>query len=160
VKKSLQLLAFLIFLTFLAVAASLGTRWLLPVGCAMCGGAGFMNPHRAPDAHHWVHRQLDLSAAQDKALQPAEEQYARKVEELLGEIRQANGDLGSAILKEKGNTPRVQAAMARVNEAQKKLQALTLEHVFGMREVLTPDQYEKLLGLTGEALQQMDCKAE
>ena len=159
-KKSLQLLAFLIFLTFLAVAASLGTRWLLPVGCEMCRGAGFMNPHGASDAHHWVHQQLNLSAGQEKALQPAEEEYARRVEELLEEIRQANRDLGSAILEEKSNTPRVKAAMVKVNDAQKKLQALTLEHVFAMREILTPDQYEKLLSLTGAALQQMDCKTE
>lgn len=159
-KKSLQLFAFLIFLTFLAVAASLGTRWMLPGGCSMCDGAGFMNPHRSPDAHQWVHDQLNLTPEQDKALHPAEEAYAQEVKRVLEEIRLANGDLGSAILKGKEETPEVQAALGKVNDAQRRLQALTLQHVFGMREVLAPAQYEKLLNLTAEALQQMDCKTE
>lgn len=126
----------------------------------MCGDPSLMNPHAPVAGHHWIHQELSLTEGQKKALQSAEERYTRGTEEYLEEIRVANQELGRAILDEKENTAKVQQAIARVSDTQRKLQVLTLEHVFAMRETLSPGQYEKLLGMTAQALQKMDCHTE
>ena len=38
-----------------------------------------------------------------------------------------------------------------------KLQMLTIGHVFEMKEVLSPEQYQKLLSFTADALDTIDC---
>jgi len=44
----------------------------------------------------------------------------------------------------------------RVLANSEKLQEATLEHVFEMKEVLTPEQYQKLLNLTADELNQVN----
>ena len=42
--------------------------------------------------------------------------------------------------------------MARIQRVQGDLQQAVLDHVFDMRTVLTPEQYERLVQLTAKAL--------
>ena len=106
------------------------------------------------DAHHWVHTQLGLTAEQEKQLEPIEQRYDEQRRHYGELIRVANVELGQAILADKDDSPRVKAAIARIQEAQGQLQDATLRHVFEMKPVLRPEQYEKLLSLTANALSQ------
>ena len=109
------------------------------------------HPHPA-DFHRWVHQQLNLTPEQDKALDAQEEEFATKKKVLSEEIRQANVELATAMQEDKEYSPRVVAAVERIHHAQSDLEKATLEHIFAMKSVLTPEQFDKLLKLTGDAL--------
>ena len=104
------------------------------------------------DAHAWNHTQLGITAAQEKALEPIEQRYAEQRKHYGEMLRIANAELGKAILEERSDSDRVKAAVARIHEAQGELQNATLQHIFEMQSVLTPQQYEKLLQSTADAL--------
>jgi len=112
--------------------------------------------HAHADAHNWIHTQVALTAEQEKQLIPIEERYEEQRKRFTDTIRSANAELGQALLAERQESPRVQAALAKIQEAQGQLQAATLRHVFEMKPVLKPEQYDKLLNLTANALSQID----
>ena len=128
------------------VAAIAGACWLT---------ARYLNrSHHAEkgDAHTWIHTQLGITAAQDKALEPIEQRYAEQRKHYGEMLRIANAELGKAILEDRSDSERVKAAVARIHEAQGELQNATLQHIFEMKAVLTQPQYEKLLQSTADAL--------
>jgi nickel and cobalt resistance protein CnrR len=144
-KKPLQLVAMLIVVALVAAAA-----------CYV--SASLFGPLRgsAADGHEWIHKQLDLTPAEQKALEPIETKFAERKRNLMREIRSANKELAEAIKQEQADSPRVSAAVEKIHYAQGKLQEATLEHVFEMKEVLTPAQYQKLLNLTADELNQVN----
>ena len=120
----------------------------------------FVSHHPAPgtgqgadSAHQWVHRELQLTAEQDQALHAIEQRYATRRDELKTAIHQANAELARAIREDRADSPKVSAAVDKIHQAQGELQKVTLEHVFEMRQALSPAQYEKLLNLTATALE-------
>jgi Spy/CpxP family protein refolding chaperone len=126
------------------------------VACVACWmTAAYLNrPHHADhgDAHAWIHTQLGITPEQDKALEPIEQRYAEKKKHYGELLRIANTELGRAILEDRSDSERVKAAVARIHQAQGELQNATLQHIFEMQPVLTPQQYEKLLRATADAL--------
>ena len=108
---------------------------------------------RSVASHEWIHRELNISTDQDRALAPVEERYAARRQEMTAAIRQANLELAQAISRDREYSPRVTAAIEKIHHAQGELQKATLEHVFEMRSALTAEQYEKLLRSTAAALQ-------
>ena len=144
-KRPLQLLAMLIIVALVAAAA-----------CYV--SARLFGPLRdsAVDGHEWIHKQLDLTQGEQKALEPIETKFAERKRNLMSEIRSANKELAEAIKQDQANSPRVSTAVEKIHHAQGKLQEATLEHVFEMKEVLTPEQYQKLLNLTADELNQVN----
>jgi Spy/CpxP family protein refolding chaperone len=108
--------------------------------------------HEAAEAHAWIHTQLDITAEQDKALEPIEQRFKEKKKHYAELIRIANKELAQAILEDRADSPRVTEAVGRIHQAMGELQNATLQHIFEMKPVLTPQQYDKLLQLTAEAL--------
>ena len=104
------------------------------------------------DAHAWIHTQLGITAEQDRALGPIEQRYAEARKHYGELLRIANAELGKAILEDRSDSERVKAAVAQIHHAQGELQNATLQHIFEMKAVLTPPQYEKLLQSTADAL--------
>jgi Spy/CpxP family protein refolding chaperone len=74
----------------------------------------------------------------------------------MGEIASANKELAEAIKQDQADSPRVSAAVETIHHAQGELQEATLEHVFEMKGVLTPEQYKRLLNLTADELNQVN----
>lgn len=108
------------------------------------------------DAHQWIHTQLSLSVEQEKQLTTIEHRYYEEKKHYGELIRLANMELAQALLSDKGDSPRVKAAVAKIHDAQGQLQDATLKHVFEMKPVLRAEQYEKLLNLTANALYQVN----
>jgi Spy/CpxP family protein refolding chaperone len=106
--------------------------------------------------HEWIHKQLDLTANEQKALAPIEEKFEQRKREIVEVIRSANRELAEAIKQDQVDSPRVAAAVEKIHRAQGELQKATLEHVFEMKKVLTPEQYRKLLDLTSNELDQVN----
>lgn len=105
-----------------------------------------------PDAHQWLHDQLNLSSDQDKKMAPAEKNFLAQRAKLIEEIRSANRDLAAAILSDGRWSPAVEAAIDRGQRAQGELQRATVRHCLELSEYLTPEQSKRFLQLTAEAL--------
>jgi nickel and cobalt resistance protein CnrR len=105
-------------------------------------------------AHDWLHKELQLTDAQHKALEPVELKFAESQRRLAAALHQANMELARAIKEDKAYTPRGAAAVEHVHHCMGDLQKTSIEHVFAMRAVLSPEQGEKLLSLAQRALEQ------
>ena len=105
------------------------------------------------DSHDWLHAELKLTADQEKALEPIEAKFAAEQRKLNEELRAANRRLAAVMSEEKVYSARVAAEVAAVHRCLGNLQRLSLEHVYEMRTVLSPEQGDKLLQLAREALE-------
>jgi Spy/CpxP family protein refolding chaperone len=144
-KKPLQLVAMLIVVALVAAAACyVSSRMFGPLR------------RSTVDGHEWIHKELDITPSEQKALESIEAKFAERKRNLMAEIRSANRELAEAIKQDQADSPRVSAAVEKIHHAQGKLQEATLEHVFEMKEVLTPEQYQKLLNLTADELNQVN----
>ncbi len=132
-------------LGLIVAALAFGACWMV--------GNSFMG-HREPthDPHQWLHEQLNLTAEQDAKLGPIEAKFAERKEALEAEIHQANRELATAINEDGNYSPRVKQSVDKTHAAMGELQKVTLEHLFEMHSVLTPEQRKKLNSLTTDAL--------
>ena len=105
-------------------------------------------------AHQWLHRELQLTDAQHKALEPIEAKFMEKQHTLAGQLQVENVNLARLMTEDKAYTPRVATQVERVHHCMGELQKASIEHLFEMRTVLTPEQGDKLLVLAQHALEQ------
>ncbi|HAE28403.1 MULTISPECIES: Spy/CpxP family protein refolding chaperone [Hyphomonas] len=125
-------------------------HWIIVAFVALCAGmtgvflAGNWSPapevQRASGLHDLIHKDLELSDAQEQRLEVVERKFAARKKELEARLRAANLALADAIETDKANSPAVQAAIDDFHEAMGELQKLTIEHVFEMREILDEEQ--------------------
>lgn len=130
------------------------------VAVCACWLTGHFMAGRAPaqshaEAHQWIHSQLQLTKEQEAQLAPIEQRYDEQKRHYAELIRLANMELAQALLKDRADSPRVNEVVAKIHAAQGELQKATLRHVFEMKPVLTPEQYDRLLNLTANALYQV-----
>lgn len=132
-------------LSLIVAALAFGVCWFV--------GNYFMG-HRqvAHDPHQWLHEQLHITAEQDVKLAPIEKKFSNQKKALEEAIIDANHELAAAISKDGNYSPRVKQAVEKIHMAQGELQKATLEHLFEMHGVLTPEQRKKLNSLTTDAL--------
>lgn len=110
------------------------------------------------DYHAWIHEELTLTPAQEKRLEPSEQRFEETKRHLTEVIRLTNRELARFIEEDRTNSPRVQDSVRRIHAAMGELQQATLQHIFEMRDVLEPEQYDRLLRLTTEALERQGGK--
>lgn len=132
-------------LSLIVAALAFGACWLV--------GNSFMG-HRevTHDPHQWLHEQLNITNEQDDNLAPIEQKFSSRKRVLEGAIMDANHELAAAINEDGNYSPRVKEAVEKIHIAQGELQQATLEHLFEMHSVLTPEQRKKLNSLTTDAL--------
>lgn len=109
-------------------------------------------PERTPSLHEVLHNGLDLNAAQEQEIEALERDFATRRRALEVEMRAANAELAAAMREEHAYGPRVTAAIERFHAAMGELQSETMEHVFAMREVLTPEQRTEFDAIVASAL--------
>lgn len=129
----------------LAALAGAGGVWL--GGRLLHNDAG-----GAHSLHAMVHEQLTLSAAQDRQLASIESGFAERRQALEDEMRKANTELAVAIRASETAGPEVAAAVQHFHAAMGALQTETIEHVFAMRKVLTPEQRARFDDKISQAL--------
>lgn len=122
----------------LVLVAAIGL--LAGLGGAYLGLRLFSAPPVDNGVHAAIHRNLDLTSEQDRELHAIESRFASRNAELEEEMRAANRELAVAIDEDKAYTARVQAAVDHFHHAMGALQKATVEHIFEMRAVLTPEQ--------------------
>jgi len=106
------------------------------------GGAHYIvgRMHTRPPLHDVVHKELDLTADQQRRIEGLEHDYAIRRQGLEAEMRAANADLARAIEQGHAYSPAVRQAVDRSHHAMGELQKQTILHVLAMRTVLTPQQ--------------------
>lgn len=109
-------------------------------------------PERTPSLHEVLHDELNLSATQEQEIEALERDFAARRRALEVEMRAANAELAAAVREEHEYGPRVTAAVERFHRAMGELQSATMEHVFAMREVLTPEQRTEFDSIVASAL--------
>lgn len=119
-----------------------------------CGNFFKAPHHNQNDAHVWLHEQIGITAEQDQKLAQIEKKFAEKQRVLREKIHVSNLELAAAMLEDKAFSERVAAVVERIHHAQGELQKLTIEHIFDMQTVLTPQQVAKLNKLAADALVQ------
>jgi len=129
--------------TRMAIGIVLATALAAAAG----GWAGIQYGLRAintsPSLDDILHNELDLTADQEQLIAMLESEIAVQRYELENEMRAANHDLAAAITSEPVYGPRAQSAVERFHSAEHSLQEATIQHVLGMRAVLTPEQLER-----------------
>ncbi len=99
-----------------------------------------------------IHRDLDLTAEQDRKIHVLETRFAADRKMLQSEMRAANRDLARAIIEDHTYGPAARKAIGRVHTAMSALQEKTVQHVIAMREILTPEQTKKFDHIVEQAL--------
>ncbi len=128
-------------LSWRGLAATALVAFLAGVGGVWVGLTGMHALHQGrPGLHEVVHERLSLTADQTASIEIIESGFATRRRALEIEMQAANAELAAAIREEHGYGPRVTAAVERFHHAMGELQSETIQHVFAMREVLTPEQ--------------------
>ena len=99
-----------------------------------------------------IHERLQLSSAQDQQLHQLEADYAARRAEFEQQMRAANRDISRAITERHRYDAEAQASIDRLHQAMIGLQAITVQHVLAMRELLTPDQARQFDETVNQAL--------
>ena len=105
-----------------------------------------------PDDHFEIHKRLKLSEAQERDMEVLEKTFKAKLTELGKPIREANSELGAALVEDRSHSPRVREAIKKIHHAQAELQNVTIEHILEMRTILDEDQFNEFLEMTAESL--------
>ena len=96
--------------------------------------------HPVNALHVLLYEKLDLTAGQLQRLKALEAGYMHDKDRLERAMREDNAKLADAIAAEHGYGPGVEAAVDHSHHNMGELQKVTLEHIFAMRGVLTPEQ--------------------
>ncbi len=134
-----------------AIIVSIVIAFLAGLGGVGLGQLIFA-PKHSPSLHELLHHDLDLTADQTQRIDVLERDFAARRQALELEMRAANGELAAAMREEHIYGPRVTAAVERFHHAMGELQSETMQHVFAMREVLTPAQRTRFDDIVGSAL--------
>ena len=137
---------FLLIVLLAGVAAFCAARFT-----SSCGSCGMSMASSTP--HDWLHDQLQLTSEQKKALEPIEARFHENYERANTQLLEANRELARTLGQTKEFSPEVDAAIEKVHHRMGELQKLSIQHIFEMKTVLTPEQIERLLHYAQQALE-------
>ncbi len=133
--------------------------WVAPVLLSLLAGLGgavagqrLAAPPAAVSLHDRLHDAFQLSAGQEQGLHRLETGFARQRITHEAAMRAANAKLAAAMLREGRHGPGVDAAIDDVHRAMGDLQKASIDHMFAMRAVLTPDQQQRFDRIIAESL--------
>ncbi len=102
--------------------------------------------------HQWLHYNLQITREQDQILHPLEHAFEKQEKTYRDEIKDAGLALARQIREDPADRAKIEESRIRLHAAQGRLQEITLEHFFAMKQHLSPDQGEKLLEWTYQSL--------
>ena len=104
------------------------------------------------DFHSWLHASLDLSAEQEKLLEPIESAFEEEQTKARESIEHQSAALATAINDSNTFGEELTSALTALQESQAALQRLTLEHFFAMKEHLNDEQAAQLRQWTHDSI--------
>lgn len=143
-KRYINALSLIIIVLLVAFGAMYASQHYMNMQHDFVGHSG--------DTHNYLHSKLGITKEQDTKLQEIEANYQKRKLYLEETIRLANMELAEAIKKNPSFSPDVQQAVDKIHVAMGELQKASLEHLFQMQPILSPQQNEKLKNLMTDAL--------
>lgn len=116
--------------------------------CGMCE-----KPQSNCAPHDWLHAKLQLTPEQKEAMAPIENRFHQLYEQADARLQEANRDLARTLEKSPSFSPEVSAAIEHVHHRMGELQKLSIQHLYEMKTVLTPEQNETLMRTAQQALE-------
>ncbi len=114
------------------------------IAAALAGWAGvrygLSHTEEAQNIDATLHRDLGLTADQDRRLEVLEKSFSQDRERLQKQMRAANIELARSITQEHTYEPGARIAIDHFHLAMRALQEKTIQHVLAMRALLTPPQ--------------------
>ncbi|MDR0534663.1 MAG: periplasmic heavy metal sensor [Verrucomicrobiales bacterium] len=142
-KRTLPLVLLLIVVVLVSAASCLVTRHYFNLN----------HEHSvASSAKTDIFSQLNLTAEQQHKISTVCAQFSVRQHQNMALMQRYNSELAGAILSDKDDSLRVEAAVQKVHEAMGDMQKTTLATIFAAKEVLTPEQYDRLLHLVAQQL--------
>lgn len=108
--------------------------------------------HQHSSAHQFLHKKLNITEKQEKALERLEAKYQKRKEYFEEVMRLANMELANNIGQDKSYSVNVEKSVDEIHKAMGGLQKLTLEHLFEMQNILDDKQNEDLIELITNSL--------
>jgi len=126
------------FLSVWAVHAIRG-HWSGASGCA----------HDGADERVWcpLHRQLDVSDEQWRQLEPRMTEFRQRTQAVCEEVGRKRRELMELLASPQPDPDAIAAKQDEVLVGQRQVQQLVIDHLLAERQVLTPEQRDRLFGL-------------
>jgi Spy/CpxP family protein refolding chaperone len=141
-----KLIGFFLLIIVVAAAAAFCTGRIMTARGSCCATA-------SASAHDWLHDQLQLTPEQQKALEPIEARFHEDYQRANAQLLDANRELARTLGQTKDFSPEVTAAIEKVHHRMGALQKLSIQHIFEMKPLLTPEQNDRLLHYAQQALE-------
>jgi len=90
---------------------------------------------------------LGLSSTQKERMKDLETTYRRKVKPLHQQIRLKREELVDLLKESEPKTEKIKQKITEISSLECELEKSTMEHLLGMRALLTPEQQEKMFSL-------------
>lgn len=94
-----------------------------------------------------IHKELGLSPEQQQKLDAHREQQSKDREEFFSQMRAKRKELAQELQNPELNMDRINAIHAQTKEMMNQKADKKLEHILYVRQVLTPEQFSKFMGL-------------
>ena len=95
-----------------------------------------------------LYQQLNLSDRQKQGLEKNRKKNHQRIKQLRQRKRELKRQLTEELKKKKLDQKRITKIKAELNQVQAQLSDLRLEGIMGVREILTPEQYNQFLETT------------
>ncbi len=97
-----------------------------------------------------IHRQLDLSPAQEQQLEANRLKYQDQKEELYGQICDTRSELNAEFRKADYDRERMNQLHARIVELKELKEQLRFESLLAVRKILSTEQFQEFMRLKEE----------
>ncbi len=104
------------------------------------------------DLHSLLHKDLQMSVEQEQEISEIEKEFERRRTLYNGQMKTANLELAQAIKESGYKSPDIELIVHKIHKAMGQLQALSLEHLDNMQNLLSEEQNKKLKEMVIEQL--------
>ncbi len=119
------------------------------------GQAGQGQRQRLMQMHERRMEKLNLTDEQKKEMQKLRIDLQRKNIPIQSQIRLARLDIREQMAADKPDKAKIEKLMKQVSDLQLQVKMNGLDHMFAVRNILTPEQLKEWHGMMGPGMQQM-----
>jgi Spy/CpxP family protein refolding chaperone len=135
-------------------------KQILVVGCLLIGLAVAFDGAERPGLPKKIIEQLELNQEQTKKLQDQKQAQKIVMQEKFLEIKKLHNELDQEFLKPEPNEVRIKILVGEIKNIQAEIADKHFEGLFALREVLTQEQFKKMVTLRQEMRGKLDKKVQ
>ncbi|MBI5686721.1 MAG: periplasmic heavy metal sensor [Verrucomicrobia bacterium] len=125
---------------------------LIIIGLGAAGSAALWLWQAAPCTSDWLARELQLTPAQRAQLASLGTEFTGKCDSHCADLCAARAALGQELQRADRITPKVEELLGRMQAAQAASERETVQHLFRIKSVLTPEQQRRYIELVSGKL--------